>query len=271
MLATLLFAACSSSAVTPTATSEPKAVASAPTATHTTVPATPTSASPPTVAVFLPRTTPSPTAVQQSDPSGLVRPAAVTPAIVVKVVDGDTLDVDLGRKVERIRLIGIDTPETVDPRKPVQCFGREASNRAKELLDGKTVWLEADPSQGERDDTSSRRLLRYVWLSETVMFNYEMVARGYAHEYTYETPYKYQQQFKQAQAEARDAERGLWSPTTCDGDTEQPADGGSESAATATPKPAAQPTATPPPSTDSKGVPPVSKDDCPSSHPIKGN
>jgi hypothetical protein len=75
-----------------------------------------------------------------------------TTVSVIRVVDGDTVDVafDDGR-VERLRLIGIDTPEVVDPRKPVQCFGREASAHANELLDGQTVSLELDPTQDDRD------------------------------------------------------------------------------------------------------------------------
>lgn len=135
--------------------------------------------------------------------------------LVVKVVDGDTLDVNLNGKVERLRLIGIDTPETVDPRKDVQCFGIEASNKAKELLVGKSVGLEADESQGEQDKYG--RLLRYVILPDGTNFNLLMVKEGYAHEYTYDEAYKYQKEFKAAQEEAMMRERGLWSPETCSG------------------------------------------------------
>ncbi|MDD2890866.1 MAG: thermonuclease family protein [bacterium] len=127
---------------------------------------------------------------------------------VVNVVDGDTIDVEMGGGKERLRLIGIDTPETVDPRKPVQCFGKEASDKAKELLLGKMVSLEADPTQGERDKYD--RLLRYVFLEDGTFFNKEMIEQGYAHEYTYDTPYKYQTEFKQAENEARENKRGLW-------------------------------------------------------------
>jgi micrococcal nuclease len=134
---------------------------------------------------------------------------------VVKVVDGDTLDVDLDGKIERLRLIGIDTPETVDPRKSVQCFGKEASNKAKELLNGQYVKLENDDSQGERD--KYKRLLRYVFLPDGTNFNLFMISEGYAHEYTYSTSYKYQSEFKQAEISARNGNKGLWSPTTCNG------------------------------------------------------
>ena len=99
---------------------------------------------------------------------------------VIKVVDGDTMDVSIDNKTERLRLIGIDTPETVDPRKKVQCFGIEASNKAKELLFGKFVSLENDESQGERD--KYKRLLRYVFLQDGTNFNLFMIAEGYANE-----------------------------------------------------------------------------------------
>jgi micrococcal nuclease len=142
-------------------------------------------------------------------------PANLPSARVVKVVDGDTLDVDLNGQTVRLRLIGINTPETVDPRSPVECFGREASDRAKQLLNGQTVRLENDPSQQERDRYD--RLLRYVWLADGRSFNFEMIVQGYAYEYTYDLPYKYQAQFKQAQAYASTKQLGLWSPQTCSG------------------------------------------------------
>jgi len=78
-------------------------------------------------------------------------PAGLPRGTVVHVVDGDTLDVDLAGTVERVRLIGIDTPETVKPNTPVECFGRDASAYAKYLLDGQAVYIEDDPSQDSRD------------------------------------------------------------------------------------------------------------------------
>ncbi len=134
---------------------------------------------------------------------------------VVGVVDGDTVDVQINGAVERMRLIGINTPETVDPRRPVECFGKEASEHAKQLLSGQQVLVESDPSQDTRDKYG--RLLVYVWLPEGRLFNLQMIVDGYAYEYTYDNPYKYQATFKQAEAEARSAERGLWSPATCAG------------------------------------------------------
>jgi micrococcal nuclease len=148
-------------------------------------------------------------------PGGVGLTGAVT---VVDVVDGDTIKVSTG---ETLRLIGVDTPETRDPRRPVQCFGREASARAHALLDGARVRLEHDPSQGRRDKYG--RTLAYVWLPDGRLYNETIIAEGYAHEYTYAIPYRYRDAFRAAERSAREAGRGLWSPATCAGDTEQPA------------------------------------------------
>lgn len=135
---------------------------------------------------------------------------------VISVVDGDTIKISMGSTVETLRLIGIDTPETVDPRKPIQCFGIEASNKAKGLLSGQEVRIESDSSQDTRDKYG--RLLVYVYRSDGLFFNKYMVEQGYAYEYTYETPYKYQTDFKHAQQSAQNNQRGLWSSNTCNGD-----------------------------------------------------
>jgi len=132
---------------------------------------------------------------------------------VTKVIDGDTIDVLIDGKKENIRLIGIDSPEAVDPRKPVECFAKESSNKAKEILTGKRVFLEADPSQGERDKYN--RLLRYVFLEDGVNFNKLMVEEGYAHEYTYDLPYKYQDEFIEAEKKAKQEKLGLWADDAC--------------------------------------------------------
>ena len=149
------------------------------------------------------------------------RPADLLAALVLDVVDGDTIDVLLSGRRTRLRLIGINTPEVVDPRRPVQCFGREASARAHELLDGQTVWLEPDTSQGERDVFG--RLLRYVWLPDGRLVNLQMVAEGYAHEFTFRWPYRYQALFREAERQARQRGLGFWAAETCAGNTAQPA------------------------------------------------
>src|SRR3989344_7924668 len=136
---------------------------------------------------------------------------------VVSVVDGDTIKVNIDGEVKTFRLIGLDTPETVDPRKAVQCFGVEASNKAKELLSGKKVRIEIDPTQGERDKYD--RLLAYIHREDGLFYNKYMIEQGYAHEYTYNTPYKYHTEFKTAQKTAQASQLGLWSPSTCNGDT----------------------------------------------------
>jgi len=127
---------------------------------------------------------------------------------VVRVIDGDTIDVLIEGEIERVRLIGINTPETVDPRKPVECFSKEASSKAKEVLNNQRIILESDPSQGERDKYN--RLLRYVFLLDSSNFNLLMIKSGYAYEYTYNLPYKYQEEFKQAQKYAEKNGLGLW-------------------------------------------------------------
>ena len=132
---------------------------------------------------------------------------------VVKVIDGDTIDVLSGGKKEKVRILGINTPETVDPRRQVECFGVEASNKAKEILAYQTIRLELDPSQSDRDKYG--RLLRYIILPDDKDFGYEMIKQGYAYEYTYDSPYKYQEKYKAAQKEAQLLKVGLWGHANC--------------------------------------------------------
>lgn len=129
-------------------------------------------------------------------------------ADVVKVVDGDTIHVLLNNVKETVRLIGVNTPETVDPRKPVQCFGKAASDFTKLKLSDKKVFLQDDATQTNRDKYN--RLLRYAFLPDGTNFNKMLIQEGYAHEYTYDVPYQFQTEFKQAQQEAKDNNRGLW-------------------------------------------------------------
>lgn len=132
---------------------------------------------------------------------------------VAKVVDGDTIEVYLNGKKEKIRIIGINSPETVDPRRPVECFGKEASAYARSLLTGKIVTLEADETQANRDKYS--RLLRYVYIDGKTDFGLEMIRNGYAYEYTYDLPYKKQAEYKNAQNEAQTKGTGLWGSKVC--------------------------------------------------------
>ena len=134
---------------------------------------------------------------------------------VARVIDGDTLEVNINGLIEKIRIIGINTPETVDPRKSVECFGMEASNTAKSILSvGREIELEADPTQQDRDQYN--RLLRYVWFENGQSdFGEIMISRGFAYEYTYNTPYKYQEKYKQAQKTAESSKAGLWADNAC--------------------------------------------------------
>jgi micrococcal nuclease len=133
--------------------------------------------------------------------------------LVTKVVDGDTIDVMTGTTTERVRLIGINTPETVDPRKAVECFGKEASAKAHEFLENKKVYLEADKTQDNRDKYG--RLLRYIRREDGLFYNLEIIKLGYAYEYTYQIPYKYQTDFKAAQVYAKENKLGLWADNAC--------------------------------------------------------
>ncbi len=139
--------------------------------------------------------------------------ASSTSYRVLDVVDGDTIDVEVYGKRVRIRLLGINTPETVDPRKPVECFGTEASARAKALLMGTSVRVETDRTQGLFDKYG--RVLAYIYLPDGTSVNKEMIMEGYAHEYTYRYPYKYQKEFKAAERAAHDGGSGLWSTGVC--------------------------------------------------------
>jgi micrococcal nuclease len=128
-------------------------------------------------------------------------------ASVVRVVDGDTVAVSIGDREETVRLIGIDTPETVDPRSPVECFGREASERTKALLpEGAGVRLVADVEARDRYD----RLLAYVYRDDGTFVNLALVEDGYASVATYPPNVAHTSDFTAAAARARDEGRGLW-------------------------------------------------------------
>ncbi len=121
---------------------------------------------------------------------------------VIKVIDGDTIKIE-GDKV--VRYIGIDTPETFHPSKPVQCYGKEASDKNKELVEGKEVKLEKDVSETDKYS----RLLRYVWLGDMLVNEY-LVREGYAQSSSYPPDVKYQDRFIEAQRLAREEKKGLW-------------------------------------------------------------
>ena len=127
---------------------------------------------------------------------------------VTKVIDGDTIDVRIGRKVRRIRLVGIDTPETKDPRKPVQCFGKEASARTSALLPvGTEVRLERDIEELD----AFGRTLAYVFRSSDGLFvNLSLARDGFADTLRITPNTAHASEFAAAVAAARNAQLGLW-------------------------------------------------------------
>ncbi|MBI2018797.1 thermonuclease family protein [Candidatus Daviesbacteria bacterium] len=156
---------------------------------------------------------PSSTTIIQSSPAATASAAEGIEGEqvqVVKVVDGDTIEVVLGGVKKTVRLIGIDTPETVDPRRPVGCFGKEASNETKSLLSEKVVILQKDVSETDKYG----RLLRYIFLplenGQTLFVDDYLVRGGFAKVLTYPPDVKYNERFRQAEKEAKDSKKGLW-------------------------------------------------------------
>ena len=127
-------------------------------------------------------------------------------AEVTRVVDGDTIHVNLQGRDVTIRLIGIDTPETVAPGQPVQCYGHRASAYTTTRLDGRTVDLEFDVERTDRYD----RTLAYVWIGSE-LFNETLVRGGFALVTTYPPDVRYVERFTDAQHAARAEGLGLWS------------------------------------------------------------
>ncbi|OIP24750.1 hypothetical protein AUK11_02240 [bacterium CG2_30_37_16] len=124
-------------------------------------------------------------------------------AMVSRVIDGDTIELSTG---EKVRYIGINTPETVHPSKAVQCFGEEAAAKNKELVLGKEVILKKDVSNKDKYG----RLLRYVYLNDGTMVNNLLVKNGYAFASAYPPDIKYQLTFESSEKEARENNLGLW-------------------------------------------------------------
>jgi len=141
-------------------------------------------------------------------PSVLPTAPPLVQAQVVRVIDGDTIEVSIGGKLYKVRYIGIDTPETKHPDKDVEWMGPEAAAKNEELVGGKVVGLEKDVSETDKYG----RLLRYVWVGD-LMVNAELVRLGYAQVSTYPPDVKYTDLFLLLQREAREAGRGLWGPT----------------------------------------------------------
>jgi len=139
-------------------------------------------------------------------------PAWSTPApvagTVVRIVDGDTIHVRIGGRVEKVRYIGVNTPEVHHPTKGEEPGGREAAEVNRRLVEGQAVRLELDVQERDRYG----RLLAYVWIGD-LMINAELVRLGYAQVMTIPPNVRYQEVFLKLQREAREAGRGLWRST----------------------------------------------------------
>jgi micrococcal nuclease len=196
---------------------------------------------------------------------------------VSRVVDGDTVEISPSKDgTEDLRLIGVDTPETVDPEEEVEPYGPEASSFTTSELEGERVGLEFDKEK--LDDYG--RLLAYVYTPKGQMFNEELLRLGYAQAYPYPPNTKYADTFEADQEEARAGGLGIWGLSLrqqcqladrgngigegtagCEGASGRSASASATSSATATSS--AEPSG--------GGVPPISEEDCPASAPIKGN
>ncbi|SFJ67131.1 micrococcal nuclease [Halobacillus dabanensis] len=128
-------------------------------------------------------------------------------AKVTNVVDGDTIDIQLKGKEERVRLLLVDTPETIHPSKPVQPFGPEASNYAKEVLLDEEVRVEYDGPKRDHYD----RILAYIWV-DGKNFNQQLLEKGLArYAYVYDPPYTHAEAMSEAESRAKQQDKGIWS------------------------------------------------------------
>jgi micrococcal nuclease len=133
-------------------------------------------------------------------------PKDAVAAKVQRVTDGDTFVATVRGRRERIRVIGVDTPESVAPNRPDEHFGEEASDFAKRYLDGATVRLAGDAEPRDRYG----RMLAYVWLTDGTFWNALLVAEGYAQQLTIPPNVTYAGLFRRLVGEARREDRGLW-------------------------------------------------------------
>ncbi len=127
---------------------------------------------------------------------------------VTEFLDGDTIAVNMNGTIERIRMIGVDTPETHDPRKAVECFGKVASEYTRQLIGDKPVRLEADSLSTNRDRYD--RLLRYVYTADNKLVQAEVIKNGYGFAYT-SFPFEKSEEFRAYESNAREQNLGLWS------------------------------------------------------------
>lgn len=127
---------------------------------------------------------------------------------ITSVTDGDTFTVNMDGRTEKVRLIGVDTPETVKPNSPQECYGKMASDFGKKTLTNQLVRLEADPINQNRDRYD--RLLRYAYLEDGSLFNAKLISEGYGFAYL-SFPFSKSEEFRQLQTTAREQNKGVWS------------------------------------------------------------
>jgi micrococcal nuclease len=168
------------------------------------------------------KTTPAPKKATQQAPKKTTQTEVAANSLyyvrVTRVVDGDTLEVAFSdTQKEKVRMIGVDTPETVHPKKEVQFYGKEASDFTKKFLTNKKVWLQTDVGPRDR----YQRLLGYVWTEKPnnvddkneirqKMFNARLLLEGYGQVMTIQPNSRYADTFVEFQREARDGNKGLW-------------------------------------------------------------
>ena len=148
--------------------------------------------------------------------NGSVNDSDFVSGLVARVVDGDTAGIRVNGSDRRVRFLGVDTPETVHPKKGVQKYGKEASNFTKGYLTGRRVWLEYDKNPTDKYD----RHLAYIWLSkpakitnETIqseMFNAKLLSEGYAKVMIIKPNNKYETLFRELENEAQSSKLGMW-------------------------------------------------------------
>jgi micrococcal nuclease len=128
--------------------------------------------------------------------------------VVIRVIDGDTIVVNPN---EKVRLIGVDTPETIHPKKAVQCFGEDAKEFTRKMVEHRSIRLVLDESNAARNHKDRYgRTLAYVYFDDGTMLNSELIRRGYAHAYT-RFPFRYIVEFREMERVARSQAVGLWS------------------------------------------------------------
>ncbi len=150
---------------------------------------------------------PSQIKILSHEPSSVKKEAPPTYR-VVEVIDGDTIKVDIGGKIETVRMVGVDTPEIAGPRNTQDdYFGPEAAQYTKKLLENQPVYLIPDPMQSNRDKYN--RLLRYVFLEDGTLVNAKLIEEGYAYNYIYE-PFQFMKQFDYLEKQAKEKQLGVW-------------------------------------------------------------